>query len=61
MMIADIIVMSAAVLTGAFVVAWCASPGLRAWIEMPKHRFTDEVRQHDLAQRLHAKEDGTGD
>jgi len=50
-MITDAIVLSSIVLTGAFVVAWLVFPGLRAWIERPKHQFQDAVRRYDGAQR----------
>lgn len=46
-MISDFIVWASAALTLAFVAAWVASPGLRAWIERPKHRFLESVRGYD--------------
>jgi len=27
--------------------AWLGSPGFRAWLEAPKHRFQSRVRDHD--------------
>ncbi|MGE0463631.1 MAG: hypothetical protein AB7Q16_19895 [Vicinamibacterales bacterium] len=50
-MITDIIVIASVAFTVAFVVAWLASPGLRAWIERPKHRFQDAVREYDRTER----------
>jgi hypothetical protein len=50
-MITDAIVLASIALTGAFVAAWLVSPGLRAWIERPKHQFQDAVRQYDRVQR----------
>ena len=44
-MISDLIVLASVALAAAFVVAWLVSPGLRAWIERPKHRFQDAVQQ----------------
>ena len=50
-MIADVVVLASVALTGAFVTAWLVSPGLRAWIERPKHRFQDAVQRYDAAQQ----------
>ena len=57
-MIADIIVVASVALAGVFVTAWLVSPRLRTWIERPKHRFQDAVRQYDRAQhrQRHARE-----
>jgi len=46
-MITTIIVVASLVFGIAFVVAWCCSPGLRRWVERPKYRFMDRVRQYD--------------
>lgn len=46
-MIADVIVVLSALLSVAFVVAWAALPGLRDWLERPKHRFQEQVRRYD--------------
>lgn len=46
-MITDLIVVAACGFTGAFVVAWAASPALRAWIERPKYQFLENVRRYD--------------
>jgi hypothetical protein len=50
-MITDLIVLGSLVFTVAFIVAWVASPALRAWIERPKHRFHDLSRRYDRSQR----------
>lgn len=50
-MITDIIVLASVVFTVVFVVAWMVSPDLRAWIERPKHRFQDSVREYDRSER----------
>jgi hypothetical protein len=49
-MISDIVVLASVVLAAAFIGAWIVSPGFRAWIEQPKHRFQDAVRQYDVSQ-----------
>jgi hypothetical protein len=55
--IADVIVLASVFLTGVFVAAWLVSPRLRAWIERPKHRFQNAVRQYDrAASDQHAEE-----
>jgi hypothetical protein len=51
-MIADIVVLASVALTGVFVAAWLVSPPLRAWIERPKYRFQDALRQYDVAQDM---------
>jgi DNA-binding transcriptional MocR family regulator len=48
--ITDIIVLSSLAFALAFVAAWLCSPGLRAWIERPKHRFHQAATEYDLAQ-----------
>lgn len=50
-MIATVIVIGTGVLAGAFCVAWLLRPGLRAWIEAPKHQFQDNLRRYDRGQR----------
>jgi len=50
-MITDIIVLSSIAFVVVSVVAWMVSPGLRAWIERPKHRFQDAVREYDRSER----------
>jgi hypothetical protein len=46
-MITTIIVVVSLVFGMVFVVAWCCSPGLRRWVERPKYRFMESVRQYD--------------
>ena len=46
-MITNFIVIASLVLGGVFVVAWCCSPALRRWVERPKYRFLESVRQYD--------------
>jgi hypothetical protein len=46
-MITNIIVIASLVFGGTFVVAWCCSPALRRWVERPKYRFLESVRQYD--------------
>ena len=57
-MIGDAIVVASVALTVAFVAAWLLSPGLRAWVERPKHRFHEAAKEYDLAQQRdhHASE-----
>ena len=52
-MITDVIVVASVVFAVAFAAAWLVSPALRAWIERPKHRFHEAVREYDLAQPRH--------
>jgi ABC-type phosphate/phosphonate transport system permease subunit len=47
--IADLIVSASVALTLAFVAAWALSSELRAWIERPKYRFLDALREFDRA------------
>jgi hypothetical protein len=49
-MITDVIVLASLSLALAFVAAWVISPGLRAWIERPKHHFHEAAKEYDLAQ-----------
>jgi hypothetical protein len=46
----DIIVGASVLLAVAFVATWAMSAGFRAWIERPKTRFQDAVRQYDRAR-----------
>lgn len=50
-MIEGMIVWASVAFAVAFVVAWAASPALRAWIERPKHHFLESARQYDAAAR----------
>jgi len=51
-MITNLIVALSVVLSAAFAVAWWLSPGFRAWLEQPKHRFQAHVQRYDR-QRSH--------
>jgi len=51
-LITDIIVVLSLALSAAFVVAWKLWPGLRTWIERPKHRFHDSLQRYDRATHL---------
>ena len=55
-MLIDLVVVSAVVLFGAYLVLWLASPTLRTRIEAPKHVFLQQARSHD-AVRSHATPD----
>jgi hypothetical protein len=46
-MITTIIVVASLVFGMGFVLAWCCSPELRRFVERPKYRFMDRVRQYD--------------
>ncbi|MDH4066803.1 MAG: hypothetical protein OEW19_20575 [Acidobacteriota bacterium] len=50
-MITDVVVLASVAFAVAFLAAWLASPGLRAWIERPKYRFHDAVQGYDRGQR----------
>lgn len=50
-MIPALIVWASVAFAVLFIVAWAASPGLRAWIEQPKHRFLEAVRGYDRDAR----------
>ncbi|MBZ5602622.1 MAG: hypothetical protein LAO79_09985 [Acidobacteriia bacterium] len=43
----DVIVFLAMAFAVVFLLAWAASPRLRAWIERPKYRFQENVRSYD--------------
>lgn len=58
-MIGDIIVWSSAAFAAVFFLAWLLRPGLRAFIERPKHRFQDAVREYDRA-RVRERQDQGG-
>ena len=47
----DAIVLATVGFAFAFFAAWLASPGLRAWIERPKHQFQANLQQYDEARR----------
>lgn len=46
-MTTDLIVSLALAFAAGFTLAWAVSPGLRAWIERPKHDFLDRARRYD--------------
>ena len=58
-MITDLIVGASVVFTLAFVGAWWLRPGLRVWIERPKHQFHEAVRGYDRAQHLDSHTEGS--
>jgi hypothetical protein len=49
--IADLIVIGSIVFAAAFTLAWLVRPGVREWIEKPKHRFQANLRQYDRGDR----------
>ena len=48
-MIGTLIVMGSVVFAAAFTVAWLVRPGLRTWLEKPKHRFKANIERYDRA------------
>ena len=59
-MMGDIIVWASAALAAVFFLAWLLHPGLRAFIERPKHRFQDDVREYDRRRvREHHRKGGS--
>ena len=46
-MITAVIVLASVAFAVAFAAAWLVSPGLRAWIERPKHRFHEAATEYD--------------
>ena len=50
-MISDLIVGSSLLLALMFTLGWALSPGLRAWIERPKYRFQDALRDYDRSRQ----------
>jgi hypothetical protein len=42
----NLIVLAVTLLMAAFVGVWLFFPRLRAWMEMPKHRFVERQRQY---------------
>jgi hypothetical protein len=53
-MMADVIVLLSALLCLVFFAAWLLLPNLRAWIERPKYRFQDQLRQYDKERKADA-------
>jgi hypothetical protein len=45
--ISDLIVGASLLLALMFTAGWAVSPRLRAWIERPKYRFQDALRDYD--------------
>jgi len=42
------VIVGASLIAGAgFTAAWLLRPGLRAWVEAPKHAFLERARQYD--------------
>ena len=50
-MITNLIVGASVAFAAVFVAAWAMSPRLRTWIEKPKYRFQDALRDYDRAER----------
>jgi hypothetical protein len=48
---AEVIVLASTALAVAFTVAWALRPGLRAWIERPKHTLARNLRAYEDALR----------
>lgn len=46
-MITNLVVGASVGLVLGFVAAWACSPRLRAWIEQPKYRFQEALRDYD--------------
>jgi len=57
--ISAIIVWASVALTAAFLAAWLSSRTLRAWIEQPKYRFLEAVRDYDRARAAASSHEGT--
>jgi hypothetical protein len=49
----NFIVLAVTLLVLAFVGVWLFFPSLRAWMEMPKHRFLELERQFPSVRRDH--------
>jgi hypothetical protein len=43
-MAVNLIVLAVTMLVAGFVAVWLAVPGLRPWMELPKHRFVHRQR-----------------
>lgn len=56
-MLIDLIVGSALLLSGLYLLAWYRSPALRERIERPKHHFLLQVSRHEAAVRSSTDED----
>jgi hypothetical protein len=47
---ADLVMTASTFLAVLFTVAWALVPGLRAWLERPKHRFHETLLRYDRQQ-----------
>jgi hypothetical protein len=47
----NLIVLAVTLLMAAFLGVWAFFPRLRAWMEMPKHRFLEQQRQFPCVLR----------
>ena len=61
-MAVNLIVLAVTLLMAAFVGVWIFFPRLRAWMEMPKHRFLERQRQFPnvLRDRQPEREEPSG-
>jgi len=55
-MAVNLIVVAVTLLMAAFVGVWIFFPRLRAWMEMPKHRFLELQRRFPNVRRHNASE-----
>ena len=46
---ATVIVIGSLLFGAVLGLAWLLRPELRAWMELPKHRFHDDARRYDRA------------
>lgn len=51
-MVIDLIVASAGLLFGLYLLAWYRSPALRERIERPKHEFLLQLARHEAATSM---------
>ena len=50
-MAVNLIVLAVTLLVAGFIAVWIGVPGLRPWIEMPKHRFLERHRRFPDTRR----------
>ena len=50
-MAVNLIVAAVTLLMAGFIAVWLAVPGLRPWMEQPKHRFLERQRRFPDVQR----------
>jgi hypothetical protein len=50
-MVVNLIVLAVTALVAGFIAVWIAVPGLRVWMEMPKHRFLHRQRSFPVVDR----------